>query len=467
VTTRIGPYEILFELAAGGLGTVHVALHRGPGGFERLVVIKQPHKHLLHDREFVVMFRDEARLASSIRHPNVVPVTDVVEPEDQGLFLVMDYVDSVSLAALLKTNETPSTAPPAVVSRMIVDALHGLHASHEANDVRGRPLGIVHRDVSPQNILVGADGIARVIDFGIARATHRITSTAPGQLKGKYAYMSPEQVESKPVDRRSDVFSAGIVLFEALSGTRLFKADNEAGTIRELLDGAIPPVRTRRRDLPEAIDDVLAHALSRDVEERFSTAQAFATALESAIPPARAAEVAAWLKARCGGILVARAEKIERALHGAGTMPPEPDGERASTTIASAVAAPAEIHTSTSASVQLDAEPKAAQKKASVGIFVALGLAAALAVVGVTLGVRGHDGASGGASASASANAPAPATPSASATPTPSASASATDAATASASASAKSPRGGRAPRHAPSATTTARPDLRDNPYGN
>ena len=287
---RLGNYELIQELAAGGMATVYVARHIGAAGFERLVVIKRVHRHLLKDEEFTTMFLDEARMASKIHHPNVVPVTNVVE-ESGELFLVMDYVDAVTLSKLRyvsSRNEeanphgTVKRLSPPVVARILADTLSGLHAAHEAVDMRGNRLDLVHRDVSPQNILVGADGIARLIDFGIAKAAERATHTATGSLKGKYAYMSPEQATGKPVDRRTDVFAAGVVLYESLIGDRLFQADSQLEILKHITDMVIPPPSSRFPDIPEALDVVVAKALERDIDKRYATAADFLEDLERA-----------------------------------------------------------------------------------------------------------------------------------------------------------------------------------------
>ncbi|MGH7298775.1 MAG: serine/threonine-protein kinase, partial [Polyangiaceae bacterium] len=190
---QLGNYEALLQLATGGMATVYVARQIGAAGFERLVVVKRVHPHLLSNREFYDMFRDEARVAAMLHHPNVVPVTDVVEADGE-LFLVMEYIDSVALSTLEKAAaDLGQRLPPAAAVRVMIDALSGLHAAHEAHDMRGNRLEIVHRDVSPQNIVVGIDGSSRIIDFGVAKARHRLTETKSGSLKGKYGYMSPEQ----------------------------------------------------------------------------------------------------------------------------------------------------------------------------------------------------------------------------------------------------------------------------------
>jgi len=311
---RLGPYELLLELAAGGVATVGLALHRGAAGFERLVVVKRVHRKFVDDESFLHMFRDEARLASSVRHPNVVPVIDVVEMPGE-LLLVMEYVESVSLAALMKgASGRREPIPPAIASAIVGDALAGLHGAHEAVDLRRNKLQIVHRDVSPHNIVVGVDGIARVIDFGIAKAADRLASTRDGVLKGKFAYMSPEQVEAMPLDRRSDVFSAGVVLHEALTGARLFDAKTELAIMHLVTTAAIPPPSSRVAGLPPQVDDVVLAALQRDPEQRFQSALAFHNALEIAVPPARARDVAAWVERAAGRELDALGARLQGVL---------------------------------------------------------------------------------------------------------------------------------------------------------
>ncbi len=295
---RLGNYELLVELAAGGAATVGIAIYRGAAGFERLVVIKRMHRALTKDPEFTAMLMDEARLASSIRHPNVVAVIDVVRVEDE-VILVMDYVDSVALSQLLKTAQrTGRPVPLPIVSRIVRDALVGLHDAHEAVDIRRQPLGIVHRDVSPQNVIVGVDGSSRVIDFGIAKARSRIARTRAGIIKGKCGYMSPEQVDGLEVDRRCDVFAAGIVLWEAITGTRLFRGEDEFDEMRRVMRAPIPQPSSLVACSPD-VDALLGHALARRTDERFQTTLAFARALEHAIPPASPAAVSSFVEAVC------------------------------------------------------------------------------------------------------------------------------------------------------------------------
>ncbi|MCW5837256.1 MAG: serine/threonine protein kinase, partial [Labilithrix sp.] len=227
---QVGRYALGAPIARGGMATLHLGRLVGSAGFARTVAIKRLHRHLCADPSFLDAFADEARLAARIRHPNVVPTLDVVSTEASAaapgeLLLVMEYVDGESLSALARQAKAP--LPPPIVVAIVSEMLHGLHSAHEARSEDGQPLGIVHRDVSPQNVLVGADGVARLVDFGIARATgvRRGSSTGEGDLKGKLAYMAPEQIRREPVTRKTDIFAAGIVLWELLTGRRLFSSD--------------------------------------------------------------------------------------------------------------------------------------------------------------------------------------------------------------------------------------------------
>jgi serine/threonine-protein kinase len=202
----LGQYAIWGTLARGGMATVYLAERRGALGFRRFVALKRLHAELVRDSEFVAMFIDEARLAARIHHPNVVPIIDVASADGE-LLLVMEYVEGASLAMLQEACVARGTPIPlAICARLALDVLHGLHAAHEAKDEQARPLGIIHRDISPQNILVGTDGVARVIDFGVAKAAGRKQVTTEGQLKGKLAYMAPEQILGQNVTPSADVF---------------------------------------------------------------------------------------------------------------------------------------------------------------------------------------------------------------------------------------------------------------------
>lgn len=279
---QLGRYEILTQLASGGMASIYVARARGVAGFERLVAIKVLHPHLAYEQEFVSMFLDEARLAARIRHMNVVPTLDISDSPGDGYFLVMEYIEGDHLGALLgRAAKKGERLPQPFVCRVLLDALQGLAAAHRLTGENGNDLKLVHRDVSPHNILVGTDGIARLTDFGVAKADVRMASTRAGQFKGKLSYMAPEQASSSETDQRSDLFSVGIILWESLTGRRLFKGDSNAATLNKLLnDDVVPPSRLWAN--LEQYDEIVMKALNRDPEERFQTADEFAEALDAA-----------------------------------------------------------------------------------------------------------------------------------------------------------------------------------------
>ncbi len=305
-----GRYMLYGEIAAGGMATVHIGRQIGTAGFSRTVAIKRLQPQFARDPEFVSMIVDEARLAARIRHPNVVPTLDIVAADGQ-LLLVMEYVQGESLARLVRTMRIHATkVPPRVASSIMAGALNGLHAAHEATDERGQPLHIVHRDVSPQNILVGVDGIARMIDFGVAKAAGRIQSTREGKVKGKFAYMAPEQLGKDGVSRQADVYAAAVVLWETLTSERLFDGDSEAIVLGRVLQGKVDPPSLRTTGLPPELDEVTMRGLHRDPSKRYATAREMALALERACPPATATEVGAWVEAMAGPALARRARGV-------------------------------------------------------------------------------------------------------------------------------------------------------------
>jgi serine/threonine-protein kinase len=247
----IGRYAIYSGIASGGMASVYFGRLLGGAGFSRTVAIKRLHPHLAEEREFLSTMIDEARMAARIHHPNVVPTLDVVATEGD-LLLIMEYVRGESLARLLKTEiDDGRRVPLPIASAIAIGTLHGLHAAHEATSDRGTPLGIVHRDVSPQNILVGVDGMARVIDFGVAKAAGRLQTTRAGLVKGKIAYMAPEQLAGREVTRSADVYAMGVVLWETLTGKRLFQGDSDAALVTQVLAGTTePPSRHAPNNLP-------------------------------------------------------------------------------------------------------------------------------------------------------------------------------------------------------------------------
>ncbi len=278
-SSQIGRYQILGELGTGGMGSVHLARVAGPGRFERLIALKTIHPHLARKPSFVGMFLDEARLAAKIRHPHVVPVFDVGESEGT-YFIAMDYVSGEPLSRVLRRLHRARRRMPLPIALYIMAAaLEGLHAAHEVRDATGRLLGVVHRDISPKNILIGYDGLARLLDFGVAKARDRITDTGTGPRKGTISYMAPEQLVDGPCDRRVDVFAAGVVLWEMTVGMRLFKGANDTITADNILRARVPLPSAIHSDYPKDLELLVIKALSSNREHRFGTAREMATAL--------------------------------------------------------------------------------------------------------------------------------------------------------------------------------------------
>ena len=276
-----GRFELLLEMGSGGMATLFLSRIRGPQNFEKLIAIKKIHDHLSKEDEFVDMFLDEARISAMIHHPNVVQIFDLGSIDD-AYFIAMEYVHGQDLSQVLRgvirnKNQTFSWSHAA---RLVADAAAGLHAAHELKDPEGNPLGLVHRDVSPQNILVSYDGHVKVVDFGIAFAAEKISQTSVGTLKGKASYMSPEQSRGQPVDRRSDVFALGILLFECCCMKRLFREETEAGTLLRVGAADVPRPRTVRPDLPADLERVILRALAKNPDDRFDSAGEMQQALE-------------------------------------------------------------------------------------------------------------------------------------------------------------------------------------------
>jgi len=320
----VGRYALHGEIASGGMATIHVGRLMGPVGFARTVAIKRLHPNFAKDPEFVAMLMDEARLAARIRHPNVVSIVDVVAAGGE-LLLVMDYVAGESLARLLyRNNKLGTRVELPIAGRVISELLAGLHAAHEVKSDRGIPLDVVHRDVSPQNILVGRDGITHLIDFGVAKAAGRVQTTREGQLKGKLAYMAPEQIRSSHVDRRTDIYAAGIVLWETIVGRRAFEG-NDAQLLYAVLSHDVPPPSQFVPGLPPELDAVVLRAIHRDPSKRFDTAAQMLEALEAAVRPATSTEVARWVK-RVAADALEKRERLVSDVEGISIMPPPSAG---------------------------------------------------------------------------------------------------------------------------------------------
>ena len=308
-------YELVGEIASGGMATVYLARLTGVGGFQRFVAIKRLHPHLASEKEFVEMFLDEARIAARIHHPNVVPILEV-GASVVGYYLVMEYIEGDTLARLLARAATRGKRlPVGIALRIALDMLAGLHAAHELRDDMGEAVHLVHRDVSPQNVLVGVDGISRITDFGVARAASRLTATRVGQLKGKIAYMAPEQAAGEEaIDRRADVFAAGIVVWEELAAKRLFKAENEAATLSRVMTETVTPLTSIVPGLSTALSDVVLRALERNPDQRFASCAQFADALEAAATGkesiATPRELAAYVSETMGDEVSAQREAV-------------------------------------------------------------------------------------------------------------------------------------------------------------
>ncbi len=282
----VGKYELLLPIGTGGMATVYLAKSTGVGGFERDVALKLVHAHLRSDEESKLQLLEEAKLAARIRHPNVVPVLEVDE-DPYGLFLVMDYVEGDTLAGLVREAKAAGTELSLrYIARILNDALLGLHAAHELKSSDGSPLNLVHRDFSPQNILISIQGATRLSDFGVAKAADRAVRTKTGLVKGKISYMSPEQARGHAIDRRCDVWAAGVVAWELIAGRRLHTSEDDVSTLLSIVTEHPPRLSDVAKEIdfevPKALDDAIASALTVDVDERCPTAEELRLALEKA-----------------------------------------------------------------------------------------------------------------------------------------------------------------------------------------
>jgi serine/threonine-protein kinase len=287
----LGRYELLLPIAAGGMAMVWAARVKGTRGFQKIVAVKTMLSKLSEDAQFEQMFLDEASLASQIRHPNVVEISDLGE-QDGVLYLAMEWIDGVPLNQLMKAAKPVGGVPLAVAVRIVMNACAGLHAAHELRDAKGQLIGLVHRDVSPQNILVTYDGVSKVVDFGVAKATAMGGgATVAGQLKGKVSYMAPEQVRGEAIDRRVDIFAMGIVLYALTTGKHPFRRESEAATMYTI--ASTDPVVSPRKflpDYPASLEAVLLKSLAKNPTERYATASEFLRALDQCLPAAEKAQ---------------------------------------------------------------------------------------------------------------------------------------------------------------------------------
>jgi serine/threonine-protein kinase len=302
----LGRYRLIAELARGGMGNVYLAVAQGPAGFNKLLVVKELKPEFSEDDSYVAMFLEEARLAARLTHPNIVQTYEVGS-DARRHFMTMEYLDGRSLYRVVRHLSGRGGLPLGAHLRVLCEALIGLHYAHELKGFAGEPLGIVHRDVSPLNVLVTFDGQTKVLDFGIAKAIDSSLETQAGVLKGRVAYMAPEQACGEKVDRRADVYSAGVMLWEAAAGRRLWPQMSDVEILSQTLREGPPRLRSVRADAPADLDEICARALARDPDARYPSAEALREDLEAHLSRRRDA-----VSMREVGALVGAAFKAER-----------------------------------------------------------------------------------------------------------------------------------------------------------
>jgi len=268
-------YRVIEKIAAGGMAEVFRAESAGLEGFKKTVAIKRVLPHLSQKKEFIGMFLDEARLSATLSHSNVVQVFDIGVGDDT-YFIVMEYVDGANLKAVIEHRKQVGRPLPIEAACMIaLRTCEGLSYAHEARDALGQPLGIVHRDVSPPNVLITRHGEVKVVDFGLAKANSQLESSEPGIIKGKFSYLSPEAALGEEVDHRTDIFATGIILWEMITGNRLFLGDTDLGTVRQVQAARVPPLSQYVKDVPAVLEQIIGHALARDPKARYQSARDF------------------------------------------------------------------------------------------------------------------------------------------------------------------------------------------------
>ncbi len=293
---RFGRYETLFRIAGGGMAEVYAARILGEGGFQKVVALKRMLPTLAEDERFVTMFLDEGRVAANISSPHVVQTLDLGRAEDDSLYLVMELVVGLPLTHLIRgVLSTGVLVDVSVAAEIIAQAAMGLYDAHQATTPMGDPLHLIHRDISPQNILIDRGGRTRITDFGVARAMQRHSQTQAGEVKGKMAYFAPEQARSGELDHRVDIFALGIVAWETLAAKRLFKADNPLLTLRKIVEEPVPSLKAVRPDIPDALAEAVHRALQRDPADRYQSARDFAQALRASVTPIRPAELGTYV----------------------------------------------------------------------------------------------------------------------------------------------------------------------------
>src|SRR5438270_7261691 len=302
MTTPLGKYKLVKLIASGGMAEVYLARQAGAAGFEKLVCLKRILPHLARDKQFVDMFLNEARLAARLDHPNIVSIFDLGDAGG-NYFIAMEFIDGPSLRAVGKrAHERGELLPIPEIVKIVSMAAAGLQYAHDLHDPAGKPLGLVHRDISPDNILVHRNGSAKVVDFGIAKAANSSGATRTGTLKGKVAYMPPEQLRGEQLDRRTDVFALGVVLYELLAGRRPWEGDSEVALIGQIMTQDPPPLGELRADVPAGLVAIVDRALAKERSARFQSCAELQSELEGllitlgqTITPARISDfVRAW-----------------------------------------------------------------------------------------------------------------------------------------------------------------------------
>lgn len=355
VGDNIAGYDIVAKMKSGGMAALYLGRRSRSGGFEKHVAIKVVHEHLSENEDFTVMFLDEARISASIEHPNVVHTHDLGTTESGRDFLVMEYVPGVALSQVMRAFRQQQRRPtPAIATWIAMQVAAGLHAAHELTDEAGNLLGVVHRDVSPKNVLVAYKGYVKLIDFGIAKAADRIHHTQGALIKGTFRYMSPEQAHGTPLDRRTDIYALGIMLWELLTQRKLFDAPNDILLLDLVRNPKIPPPSSLAPDVPPALDAVVMKALSKDPAHRPPTTAAFQAALAAACPEALAVtqgEVAELIGLAMEGHVAGPEDPSVRSAMGAPRQPKPGSAERLTRNLGSA------LTTSGSAALSLDVVP--------------------------------------------------------------------------------------------------------------
>ncbi len=270
--TRFGKYTLIDRIAVGGMAEIFLARQAGLEGFEKTIVIKRIRPHLSKQASFVKMFLNEAKLAAQLNHPNIVQIYDLGKISE-SYFIAMEYIFGRDMRRIIPKADSMGIPFPMVYALKIASSVcEGLYYAHQKVDLYGNPLNIVHRDVTPENIFVSFDGTVKVLDFGIAKAANQIEQTRAGEIKGKLSYMSPEQCMGKPLDCRSDLFSLGTVLYEWLTGFKLFTGDSEVAILKSITEGKIYAPSYFKADIPEAVEAILMRALEKDRDRRYQTA---------------------------------------------------------------------------------------------------------------------------------------------------------------------------------------------------